>query len=126
MSGKKIAFIGAGSYGFTFKLVADILSFDVLMDSEFAFMDVDQGRLDNLRILLTEYFKKVGYGKKPIYTLNMQEALEGANFVKPCKDRIFGSFDDGYGCTKKIRIISDYWGYLRNWGRLPRTTHHDI
>jgi len=81
MSGKKIAFIGAGSYGFTFKLVADILSFDVLMDSEFAFMDVDQGRLDNLRILLTEYFKKVGYGKKPIYTLNMQEALEGANFV---------------------------------------------
>jgi len=81
MKGKKIAFIGAGSYGFTFKLVADILSFDALRDSEFAFMDVDQGRLDNLKILLTEYFKKVGYDKKPIYTLNMQEALEGANFV---------------------------------------------
>ena len=59
MNGKKIAFIGAGSYGFTFKLVADILSFDALKDSEFAFMDVDQGRLDNLKILLTEYFKSM-------------------------------------------------------------------
>lgn len=30
MKGKKVAFIGAGSYGFTFKLVADIMSFDAL------------------------------------------------------------------------------------------------
>lgn len=69
MKGKKVAFIGAGSYGFTFKLVADIMSFDALRDSEFVFMDVDQGRLDNLKILLTEYFKKIGYDKKPVYTL---------------------------------------------------------
>ena len=81
MSKPKIAFIGAGSYGFTYKLVADILSFDALKESKFVFMDVDKERLDNLKILLDAHFKKINYNYKPIYTLKLEKALEGANFV---------------------------------------------
>ena len=81
MSKPKIAFIGAGSYGFTYKLVADILSLEALKESKFVFMDVDKKRLDNLKILLDTHFKKINYNYKPTYTLNLKEALEGANFV---------------------------------------------
>ena len=42
----KIAFIGAGSFGFTRKLVQDILTFPLLEDAEIALMDIDAERLD--------------------------------------------------------------------------------
>ncbi|HEX3044473.1 MAG TPA: alpha-glucosidase/alpha-galactosidase, partial [Bacillota bacterium] len=42
---KKIAFIGAGSFGFTRCLVRDILSFPALADSTIALMDIDPERL---------------------------------------------------------------------------------
>ena len=56
----KIAFIGAGSYGFTIKLVADILSFDALRDSELAFVDVDKKRMDRVRTIVNTYLKQQG------------------------------------------------------------------
>ena len=43
---RKIAFIGAGSFGFTRGLVRDILTFPELADSTLALMDIDQERLD--------------------------------------------------------------------------------
>ena len=42
---RKIAFIGAGSFGFTRALVRDILTFPALADSTIALMDVDSERL---------------------------------------------------------------------------------
>ena len=42
----KIAFIGAGSFGFTRKLVKDILTFPLLEGSEIALMDINAERLD--------------------------------------------------------------------------------
>lgn len=42
---KKIAFIGAGSFGFTRDLVRDILTFPALADSTIALMDIDDDRL---------------------------------------------------------------------------------
>jgi hypothetical protein len=42
----KIAFIGAGSLGFTRELVRDILTFPLLADSEIALMDINPERLD--------------------------------------------------------------------------------
>ena len=42
----KIALIGAGSVGFTRRLFTDILSFEALRETEFAFMDIDKERLD--------------------------------------------------------------------------------
>ena len=41
----KIAFIGAGSFGFTRKLVNDVLTFPLLQDATIALMDVDDERL---------------------------------------------------------------------------------
>ena len=42
---KKIAFIGAGSFDFTRRLVRDILTFPALADAEIALMDVNKQRL---------------------------------------------------------------------------------
>lgn len=42
---RKIAFIGAGSLGFTQNLITDILSFPALSDSHLALMDINAGRL---------------------------------------------------------------------------------
>ena len=42
---KKIAFIGAGSFGFTRGLVKDILSFPALSDCHLALMDINDERL---------------------------------------------------------------------------------
>ncbi len=78
---KKIVFIGAGSYGFTFKLVADLLYIDNMKENTFVFMDIDRERLDNLKTLLDYYFKKVGYEKPVEYTTNRKEALTGASFI---------------------------------------------
>ncbi|MCK9479616.1 MAG: alpha-galactosidase [Firmicutes bacterium] len=81
MSNLKISFIGAGSFGFTYKLVADILSFDNLKAAEFCFMDIDRERLDNLKILLDSYFRLIGCENKAVYTTNRTEALSDAGFV---------------------------------------------
>jgi alpha-galactosidase len=42
----KIAFIGAGSLGFTRGLVRDVLTFPLLKDATLALMDIDAERLD--------------------------------------------------------------------------------
>lgn len=42
----KIAFIGAGSWGFTRKLVRDVLTFPLLADATISLMDIDDERLD--------------------------------------------------------------------------------
>lgn len=38
----RIALIGAGSYGFTHKLVGDLLTYDALQDVDLAFMDIER------------------------------------------------------------------------------------
>lgn len=78
---KKIAIIGAGSFGFTYKLVSDILLKKALFDCEFRFMDISKERLDNLKILLDFHMKRVHYEKEPLYTTDMEEALTDANFI---------------------------------------------
>jgi alpha-galactosidase len=42
----KVAFIGAGSIGFTRGLVRDLLTFPLLQDATIALMDIDPERLD--------------------------------------------------------------------------------
>ena len=43
---KKIAFIGAGSFGFTRALVRDLLTFPAFADAHIALMDINEERLD--------------------------------------------------------------------------------
>ena len=61
----KIAFIGAGSLGFTRGLVRDILTFPLLEDAELALMDIDAERLDFSRAIAdSSSIRAVRGGKK--------------------------------------------------------------
>ena len=72
----KIAFIGAGSLGFTRGLVRDILTFPLLKDATLALMDIDEERLDFIK---TEVDRIIGAGNYPAKitaTTDRAQALE--------------------------------------------------
>ena len=77
----KIAFIGAGSLGFTRKLVRDLLTFPRLEDAQITLMDIDSERLDYAHQSVQ---KIISAGQRPATveaTLNRSKALEGADVV---------------------------------------------
>ncbi len=77
----KITFIGAGSFGFTRKLVRDLLSFPTLENSEIALMDIDEERLDFAKRACERIVEAGGYPAKVTATTQRAQALEGADFV---------------------------------------------
>ena len=77
----KIAFIGAGSLGFTGELVRDILTFPLLEDATISLMDIHAGRLEWAKKGVE---KLVAAGKRPAKveaTLDRAEALKDADVV---------------------------------------------
>ncbi|MCX7709334.1 MAG: alpha-galactosidase [Clostridia bacterium] len=78
---KKIAFIGAGSFGFTRVLVKDILTFPALADCTIALMDIDDERLEAIKTAVEKIISAGNYPAKVIATKNRAEALEGADGV---------------------------------------------
>ncbi|MFU0799376.1 MAG: alpha-galactosidase [Xylanivirga thermophila] len=78
---KKIAFIGAGSFGFTRNLVRDILSYPAFADCTIALMDIDPERLDYSRQAVEKIIKAGAYGANVIATTNRAEVLDGADGV---------------------------------------------
>jgi alpha-galactosidase len=77
----KIAFIGAGSFGFTRKLVRDILSFPAFADATIALMDIDPTRLGVIKQAVDKIVAAGSYPAKVIATENRAEALDGADGV---------------------------------------------
>jgi len=77
----RIAFIGAGSLGFTRGLVRDILTFDLLKDSTIVLMDIDRERLDFARKACQTIVDRGGYPAKVVATMDRKEALKGADAV---------------------------------------------
>lgn len=77
----KIAFIGAGSWGFTRKLVRDLLTFPSLQDATIALMDIDPVRLEFAKRAVLRIVAKGGYAAKVAVTSDRREALEGADAV---------------------------------------------
>ncbi|NLG50792.1 MAG: alpha-galactosidase [Chloroflexi bacterium] len=77
----KIAFIGAGSFGFTRTLVKDLLTFPLLEDATLALMDVDAERLDYIKRAVDRIVAEGNYPAKVIATTDRAEALKGANAV---------------------------------------------
>lgn len=77
----KIAFIGAGSYGFTRNLVRDVLTFPLLQDAELALMDIDPERLDFAEKSVRKIISLGNYPATVKATLNREEALDGADIV---------------------------------------------
>ncbi|MGI6705545.1 MAG: alpha-galactosidase [Clostridia bacterium] len=78
---KKIAFIGAGSYGFTRNLVRDILTFPALADCTLALMDIDDERLAFAKDAVDRIVAAGNYPAKVIATKDRVEALKGADGV---------------------------------------------
>ncbi len=78
---KKIAFIGAGSFGFTRGLVRDILTFPELADATLALMDIDKERLDFITQAVNKIIEAGNYPAKVISTMDRKEAIEGADGV---------------------------------------------
>jgi alpha-galactosidase len=77
----KIAFIGAGSLGFTRGLVRDILTFPLLKDATLALMDINPERLEFARASVQKIVDFGKYPAKVMATLNRAEALKDADAV---------------------------------------------
>jgi alpha-galactosidase len=77
----KIAFIGAGSLGFTRGLVRDILTFPLLKDATIALMDVDSERLEFAQKAVKRIIDLGNYPAKVFATLDRIEAIRNADFV---------------------------------------------
>lgn len=77
----KITFIGAGSFGFTRRLVRDVLSFPTLADAHLCLMDIDAERLDFANRAVRKIVELGQYPAQVSATLNRAEALRDADFV---------------------------------------------
>ena len=77
----KIVFIGAGSVGFTRKLVRDCLTFETMRDAEFALVDIDVGRLEMARAACQKLIDAGKYPAKVTATTDRRKAL-------PCADAV--------------------------------------
>ena len=80
----KVAFIGAGSVGFTRRLFRDILAVPELQDTHFALTDINRRNLDMVAELCR---KDLAVNKLPAtlaVTLDRRRALAGADYVINC------------------------------------------
>jgi alpha-galactosidase len=77
----KLAFIGAGSFGFTRGLVRDVLTFPLLKDAEICLMDIDDERLDFAYKSVTKIVELGNYPARVTATKDRVEALKGADVV---------------------------------------------
>jgi alpha-galactosidase len=80
--GCAIAFIGAGSIGFTRKLVADLMTVPGLADIELRLMDVDRQNLERVSGLVKRDLAANGMNRVAVReTLDQREAVTGASYV---------------------------------------------
>lgn len=77
----KIAFIGAGSFGFTRKLVRDVLTFPLLEDATLCLMDIDPEALDFARRAVEKIVALGQYPATVEATMDRAEALRDADYV---------------------------------------------
>ncbi|MDK2903133.1 MAG: alpha-galactosidase [Clostridiales bacterium] len=78
---RKITFIGAGSFGFTRKLVKDILSFPAFADCTIALMDINEERLSYIKKAVDKIVAAGNYPAKVMATTDRAEALKDADGV---------------------------------------------
>ncbi len=80
----KLAIIGAGSVGFTRKLVRDILAVPEFHDAEFALHDINADNLSMIAQILQRDVAANGLPARVTSSLNRREALSGARYVVCC------------------------------------------
>ncbi len=84
MRGLKVAIIGAGSIGFTKKLVSDIVSVPELQDVEFALSDISEHNLSMIERILDRMVEANRLPTRITATVDRKRALEGAHYVISC------------------------------------------
>ena len=77
----KIALVGAGSATFSRRLIADILCWPSLQDSEIALVDPDTERLGLIETLAKKMVQQKGTGARVIASAEREGALDGADYV---------------------------------------------
>ena len=77
----KIAFIGAGSVGFTRRLLSDLLTVPEFRDIEVSFMDINERNLDMVYRLCQRDIEENGLNIKIRPTLDRREAFKDAGYV---------------------------------------------
>jgi alpha-galactosidase len=77
----KIAMIGAGSIGFTRRLMHDILAVPELGDTTFALMDISRTNLDMVKQLCERDVKANNLAAQITTTTDQREAITGADYV---------------------------------------------
>ena len=77
----KICFIGAGSLGFTRRLLADCMTVPELRDAQISFMDINQYNLDMVTQLCQRDLEANGIATKIHATLDRREAFKDADYV---------------------------------------------
>jgi len=80
----KVAFIGAGSIGFTRGLFRDILCVPEFRDTRFAFTDINPRNLDMITQLCLKDLRENKLPATILATTNRRKALEGADYVINC------------------------------------------
>ena len=77
----KIAIIGAGSIGFTRKMMHDILAVPELQDAQFAFHDINERNLDMVHRLCRRDLDAADLPATIMATMDRREALSEADYV---------------------------------------------
>ena len=77
----KIAIIGAGSVTFTRRLLQDIVTTDVLKETEVVLMDINSERLEVAEAWVKRLVSDAGSSNVIEATTNRRKALEGADYV---------------------------------------------
>ena len=77
----KVAFIGAGSVGFTRRLLSDLLTVPEFQDIEVAFTDISQKNLDMVAQLCQRDIEENGLNIKIHSTLDRRKAFKDAKYV---------------------------------------------
>jgi alpha-galactosidase len=86
----KIAMIGAGSIGFTRRLIMDLMAVSEFRDTEFRLMDIDKENLDRVTNLSRHMLDINGLDSVTIQsTTNQREAIKDADYVI-CLARVGG------------------------------------
>ena len=80
----KVAFIGAGSIGFTRKLLSDLLTVPEFHDMEVAFTDINEDNLRMVTQLCQRDIEANGLKIKIQSTLDRREAFKDAKYVVNC------------------------------------------
>jgi alpha-galactosidase len=77
----KVAFIGAGSFGFTRTLVRDLLTFPLLENATISLMDIDAEKLDYIKRAIDRIVAEGHYPATVEATTDRVQALKGADAV---------------------------------------------